>query len=181
MSIVTSSSGTPDAPAEVADESIGLRWRGFGSRCRSRKGSRSSEFSARSRRCRRLAIAVDDYRMKGVGTHTDLLAAIAGDVPKFESEDPSILEREVSAVRPKSAAFTPWPASRCRAPVEFPSPAIGSNTRAGASRWSTWTGAGSTSSSSPGTEEREQSSPSALRAARRVASDGYQLRVIRLH
>jgi putative hemolysin len=43
----------------------------------------------------RLAIVVDEYgRLEGIVTQTDLLEAIAGDLPDIEGEEPDIVERE---------------------------------------------------------------------------------------
>lgn len=43
----------------------------------------------------RLAIVIDEYgSLDGIVTQTDLLEAIAGDLPEVEGEDPDIIERE---------------------------------------------------------------------------------------
>ncbi len=43
----------------------------------------------------RLAIVIDEYgSLEGIVTQTDLLEAIAGDLPDMEGEDPDIIERE---------------------------------------------------------------------------------------
>ena len=43
----------------------------------------------------RLAIIVDEYgSLQGIVTQTDLLEAIAGDLPDVEGEEPDIVERE---------------------------------------------------------------------------------------
>lgn len=58
--------------------------------------------------------------VNGVVAQTDLLAAIAGDLPELEGEDPSILQREEGSllVDGMTSAFDLWPSLGLRSPPE---------------------------------------------------------------
>lgn len=69
----------------------------------------------------RLAIVVDEYgTMNGVVTQTDLLSAIAGDLPEIEGEDPDVVTRDDGSllVDGMASAFDLWPRLGLRAPPD---------------------------------------------------------------
>ena len=122
----------------------------------------------------RLAIVIDEYgSLEGIVTQTDLLEAIAGDLPGVEGEEAEIVVREDGSLLidgmmlahdafarlgfrsgSAEAIFTPLPVLPWRNSAISPKPARSSTMRIGGSRSSTWMESGSTSCSPAGSLRR---------------------------
>jgi putative hemolysin len=60
----------------------------------------------------RLATILDEYGvLQGIGTQTDLLEAIAGELPEVEGEEPGIIERADGSLLIDGMLSAPMPSS----------------------------------------------------------------------
>ncbi len=109
-------------------------------------------------------MVIDEYgSLEGIVTQTDLLEAIAGDLPDMENEGPDIVERADGSLLiegmmpaydafkglacagvPKTAISTPSPALRFTNSAISLRSARASHSMAGTSKSSTWMACGST-------------------------------------